>query len=271
MRRISVAAARNARLMHGGRDCAPLGAMTSGRSEWLRTRGAWLSRRRWMWLPGAAALLLAACSGGGTNHNGSHNAAAPVRSTASAPLLGGGAATPNSGATGTPTSGLQARLDAALLQPSDLPPGYVAKRLNTFGSAIAGETATAATVFTVPVGSAGSAGIEQVFVALIGFKDSGSARSALDESQQAVEQVTKLPGSTIAVSPLSVGPTIGDGATTYTIGGKLAGLDVSGYAVYWLRGPVLAGITQFTTGPALTLDETVALARKQDAKLNAVQ
>lgn len=238
-------------------------------------RGARVIDRRLVWLLAGAALLLAACSGnnnagrvrpaaGGTSVP-SASAVTPVASTPA----GANLATPAS--TGSPSSGLQGELDAALLQPSDLPPGYVAKHLTSFGGAISGETASAATVYSAAVGPSSSAGLEQVFVALIGFKDAQSARDALDQSQQAVEEVTNLPGSTITVAPLSVGPTLGDGAMSFSIGGKLAGLDISGYAIYWLHGRVLAGVTQFTTGSAISIDETAALARKQDAKLAGVQ
>jgi hypothetical protein len=228
-------------------------------------------------LLGVPVLLVVACSGS------PKRAAAPTvnstgvsRTASPRPSAVSGSETPAATPNGSPVApepgsatpdALQERLAGALLGEGDLPAGFAQSRLPTHSNLISGADATAVAVFARAGGA--TPGTEQVVSTLFAFRDALSAANGLGQAQSALTAVTSLPGSTLVVAPVPSDTAIGDGTQTFRIAGALAGVGVSGFAVYWRHGNVVAGVAQFGVDASLLPPAVDALARAQDARLAA--
>lgn len=240
-------------------------------------------RRSALVLALACALPLLACSGG-ARHN---SAASPAAASPAASFSAGTVATPATAATAstatsaaavvtattaqaspTAESDMQVALAKALLDESDLPGGYMQARVPVRSALLPDASATALAVFSRG-GGPGTPGVDQIIVALAAYPDALTADGALGRAQSAVQRVTALPGSSVTAAPVPNGATIGDATRTFRIAGAVAGVGLSGFAVYWRHGRVVAGVVRFDAANDITLDDLDALARAQDARLAA--
>lgn len=211
------------------------------------------------------AVLLAGCGGAAhkTGHTGTAtSSAASVANATATPAMAILAITPSASATA-----LQQRLEGALLGASDLPAGFGRNAVPPEADFIASADATAVGVYSRAGG--GGPGAEQIVVSLFGFRDALSAADGLGQAKNAVDALTTLPGATAAAAAIPNPATVGDATQTYRIAGSLAGVAESGFAVYWRRGSVVAGVAEFGSDATLLPDAVDALAQKQDARLMA--
>ena len=148
-----------------------------------------------------------------------------------------------------------------------MPAGFAASRIPPHADFLAGTDATAVAVFAR--GAADGPGAEQIVVALFGFRDALAAASGLGDAQNAVQALTTLPGGTLAVAAIPNTGTIADATQTYRIAGTLAGVSETGFAVYWRRGNIVAGVTELGSDTSLLPPAVQALAQAQDARLAA--
>jgi len=243
--------------------------------------GAWHRPVPWLALALAVLCTLLLACGGGARRNSVASPAAASATTVAAATPATAVVTPSAisataGVTVTAAQAspaaendTQAALTKALLNEGDLPGGYMRARVPASSALLPDASATALAVFARG-SEAGTPGVDQIVVALAAYPDALAADSALGRAQEAVQRLTALPGSSVTAAPIPNGVAIGDATRTFRIAGAVAGVGLSGFAVYWRHGRVVAGVVRFDAANDVTLDDLDALARAQDAHLAAV-
>lgn len=262
-----------------------------------------LSSRTSKWLlPAIVALpLLIACSSGNNNKNNnaatnSNSAAAtqaapatPVATPAvtattvlraPTPAAGIAASTPSRAgaatpaANGTPSTGsatdpqLEAALQKAILQQSDLPTGFTLSDTSDAVDSSAGEVASYEATFAKQgQGAGGALDIEAIVIGLVGFKDNAAAVSGFKDLQQ---QITSIPGSSLTLTPVTNAPKVGDETQAFKVEGSDSGITIGGYAIIWRHGRLGGAVIHVGVPAPANIDVLSGLAQAQDTKLAAI-
>lgn len=181
-------------------------------------------------------------------------AASPAGTSAAAPAAPSDAA-------------LQGALSRSLLREADLPTGFVASYLGTADPSLHNQVAGYGGFFiSGDPANPGPGGVQVIIATLAGFSDPASAQAqAADVRSSAVSSF----GSGVTLNPVPGQPAVA-GAQLYRIAApNSSGGQLSGFAIAWQHGRVLAVLAQLGVPPPPTADTLNILARKQDAKLRA--
>lgn len=170
---------------------------------------------------------------------------------------------------GTASSEAQRALNAAGLQPADLPAGFA-----SVGSAgpLFRSTTLAASYGAAFLRGAAAGGYGEVVLELIfDFGNPRSAAAVLDEidaDPQGFIFNTSVYRPT--AERLSDGARYGDAASSFRVGlyEYHSGARVQGYVVAWRRGPVLTVVMDLGMPPVASIDQAASLAARQDERLS---